>query len=119
MHKLNNWLGIFNHETSEEFHLFDLWINFTELSSSKVPKTKFKFAMDPNVLASNTNRMALTYLSQCSIYFNLESVKQWWRNNEPGNETFVKFISNQQDVLFIGNLSILLSEVCLLCPYIV
>ena len=112
MHKLNNFLGIFNVETGQDFHYFDLWITFSELSSSKIPKTNFKYAMDPTVLATNTNRMALTYLSQCAVYFNLESVKQWWRSNDPGNATFVEFVSKEQDVLFIGNLSILLSEVC-------
>lgn len=113
MHKLNRFIDMFNGKASKEYDLIDIWLRFVGASSSKVPQTNFKFAMDPTVLASNTNRMALTYISQCAVYHNLPSVKQWWSMNDASNAAFLDFIRSEKKVLFIANLSILLSEVCM------
>lgn len=117
MHKLNNFVDVFNGKASEQYDLIDIWLKFVAASSSKVPKTNFKFAMDPTVLASNTNRMALTYISQCAVYHNLNAVKQWWTMNDSGNTAYLDFVRGEKKVLFIANLSILLSEVCCKCIY--
>ena len=118
MHKLNNFIDIFNEKIRKEVRLFQIWLNFVVKSSSKIPKTKFKFVMEPMILGNNTNRMALTYLSQCAVYHNLDSVKQWWQTNEPTSAAFLEFKHEETKVMFIANLSILLSEVYSVSMYI-
>ena len=111
MHKLNNFIDVFNEEVADAYEYINIWLKFVTASSSKVPKTNFKFAMDPSVLAANTNRMALTYISQCAVYHNLPSIKQWWNQNDAGNPIYLDFVRSKKKVLFLGNVSILISEV--------
>ena len=112
MHKMNNFIDTFNKNISKNYDLFKIWLKFVHKSSAKIPKTNFKFVMEPTILASNTNRMALTYLSQAAVYHNLESVKQWWGTNDPGNKAYLDFQHHHPKVMFIATLSLLISDVC-------
>ena len=112
MHKLNNFIDVFNKNTCNKFDLYRIWLTFVDKSSSKIPKTKYRFVMEPTVLPSNANRMALTYLSQCAVFHNIEAVKQYWKENDASNSAFLDFIHVEREVMYIATLSILISEVC-------